>query len=117
MTGPGGGQSRVALATGMWLITWCEREVTAHQAARGPAQTPGAPAQAQPDLVRPDGEADASYFGGRRTGTRGRSAAGKIPGWGILERRGRGAGTVVPNGTPTTWLQETVKRGKRGTLV
>jgi transposase len=34
-------------------------------------------------------EMDESYFGGRRKGNRGRGAAGKIPVFGILERRGK----------------------------
>lgn len=34
-------------------------------------------------------EADESYFGGRRKGVRGRGAAGKIPVFGILKRRGK----------------------------
>jgi transposase len=34
-------------------------------------------------------EMDESYFGGRRKGNRGRGAAGKIPVFGIPERRGK----------------------------
>ena len=33
-------------------------------------------------------EVDESYFGGRRKGKRGRGAAGKVPVFGILQRRG-----------------------------
>ncbi len=34
-------------------------------------------------------EVDESYFGGRRKGKRGRGAAGKVPVFGLLKRKGR----------------------------
>jgi transposase len=34
-------------------------------------------------------EADESYFGGRRKGSRGRGAAGKVPVFGLLKRNGK----------------------------
>ncbi|MGH9772964.1 MAG: IS1595 family transposase [Candidatus Acidiferrales bacterium] len=129
LTGTWLGQSRVSLANWLWLIKLFELEVTAQQAA---AQTgvsyPTAlrvftlirqaiVAQEQPQLLRREVEADESYFGGRRKGKRGRGAAGKIPVFGILERRGRVAVSVVPNVTGKTLLEETVKMVKRGTLV
>lgn len=58
-----------------------------------------------------------SYFGGRRKGRRGRGAAGKIPVFGILERKGKVLVTVVPNVTTHTLMDETVKLVKRGSLV
>ncbi len=36
-----------------------------------------------------EGEADESYFGGRRKGKRGRGAAGKVPVFGLLKRNGK----------------------------
>lgn len=129
LTGTWFGQSRVALPTWLWLIKLFELEVTAHQAARQTGVSyPTALrvftivrrailAQEQPELLRTEVEADESYFGGRRKGKRGRGAAGKIPVFGILERRGRVSVTVVPNVTTKTLLEETVKMVKRGTLV
>lgn len=42
-------------------------------------------------------EFDESYFGGKRKGNRGREAAGKIPVFGILTRKGIAFVEVVPN--------------------
>jgi len=49
------------------------------------------------DLMDGEIELDESYFGGRRKGKRGRSAAGKVPVFGILERNGKALVNVVPN--------------------
>ena len=40
-------------------------------------------------------EADESYFGGRRKGKRGRGAAGKVPVFGLLKRKGKVYTTVI----------------------
>lgn len=128
-TGTWVGQARLALTTWLWLVKLFELEVTARQAAlQTGVSYPTAwgvfttirrtlVAQEHPDLLRGEVEADESYFGGRRKGWRGRGAAGKVPVFGILERRGRVSVTVVPNVTAQTLLQETVKVVKRGTLV
>jgi transposase len=60
---------------------------------------------------------DESYFGGRRTGNRGRGAAGKIPVFGILERGGNVRVDVVQNVTGETLLTMAIKKVKRGSLI
>lgn len=129
LTGTWVGQARIPLTTWLWLVKLFELEVTARQAAiQTGVSYPTALgifttirraliAQEYPELLRGEVEADESYFGGRRKGRRGRGAAGKVPVFGILERRGRVSVTVVPNVTAQTLLQETVKIVKRGTLV
>jgi len=112
-----------------WLVKLFELAVTARQAA---AQTGVSHPTAlgvfttirrailaveEPSLLRREVEADESYFGGRRKGMRGRGAAGKVPVFGILERRGRVSVTVVPDVTGKTLLDQTVKMVKRGSLV
>ena len=62
-------------------------------------------------------EADESYFGGRRKGNRGRGAAGKVPVFGLLERRGRIHVSVVPNVTRQTLMDWTVKKVRFGSLI
>lgn len=128
-TGTWVGQARIPLTTWLWLVKLFELEVTARQAAiQTGVSYPTALnvfttirrallAHEHPELLRGEVEADESYFGGRRKGKRGRGAAGKVPVFGILERRGRVSVTVVPNVTAQTLLQETVKIVKRGTLV
>ena len=128
-TGTWWGRLRLPWRTSLWLLKLFELEVTAHQAARQVGVSyPTAHrayllfrrallAHHRPQLLRREVEADESYFGGRRKGKRGRGAAGKIPVFGILERKGRVQVTVVPNVTAQTLLQETVKMVRRGTLV
>jgi len=128
-TGTWVGQARIALMTWLWLVKLFELEVTARQAASQTGVSyPTAlgvfttirralVAQEHPELLRGEVEADESYFGGRRKGKRGRGAAGKVPVFGILERRGRVSVTVVANVTAQTLLHETVKVVKRGSLV
>ena len=62
-------------------------------------------------------EVDESYFGGRRKGNRDRGAAGKIPVFGILERRGKVRVDVVQNVTDETLLTMAIKKVKRGILI
>jgi len=62
-------------------------------------------------------ELDESYFGGRRKGKRGRGAAGKVPVFGILERKGIVQVHVVPNVRAETLLGLTVKKVRRGSVV
>jgi len=128
-TGTWLGQSKVRLARWLWLLKLFELEVTAHHAAEQTGVSyPTALraytvlrrailAQEEPALLRAEVEADESYFGGRRRGRRGRGALGKIPVFGILERRGRVEVTVVPDVTQRTLLAATVRVVKRGSLV
>jgi transposase len=128
-TGTWLGQSRVRLPTWLWLLKLFELEVTAHHAAlQTGVSYPTALrvyttlrrailAQEEPALLRAEVEADESYFGGHHRGIRGRGARGKIPVFGILERRGRVTVTVVPNVSQRTLLAETVRVVKRGSLV
>lgn len=62
-------------------------------------------------------ELDESYFGGRRKGRRGRGAAGKVPVFGILEKKGLVFVKVVPNVRAETALGLTVKKVRRGSIV
>ncbi len=49
-------------------------------------------------------EADESYFGGVRKGTRGRAAAGKVPVFGLLKRGGTVFTAIIPNARSKTLL-------------
>jgi transposase len=49
-------------------------------------------------------EADESYFGGRRKGMRGRGAAGKVPVFGLLKRRGKVYTAIIPDATTDTLM-------------
>ena len=69
------------------------------------------------DLMDGEIELDECYFGGRRKGNRGRGAAGKVPVFGILERKGKVRVTVVPNVTAETLIGLTVKTVRRGSIV
>ncbi|HIH29881.1 TPA: transposase, partial [Candidatus Micrarchaeota archaeon] len=62
-------------------------------------------------------EADESYFGGRRKGKRGRGAAGKVPVFGIIERKGRVWVQPVEDVSAETLLDATVRKVRRGSLV
>lgn len=49
-------------------------------------------------------EVDESYFGGVRKGTRGRGAAGKVPVFGILQRKGKVYTKVIPDASSATLM-------------
>ena len=49
-------------------------------------------------------EVDESYFGGRRKGKRGRGAAGKVPVFGLLKRKGKVYAKVIPNAKSKTLM-------------
>lgn len=49
-------------------------------------------------------EVDESYFGGRRKGRRGRGAAGKVPVFGLLKRRGKVHAFVIPDAAGRTLM-------------
>ena len=74
-------------------------------------------AQDAADLMDGEIEIDECYFGGRRKGQRGRGAAGKVPVFGILERKGTVRVTVVPDVTAQTLIGLTVKTVRRGSIV
>jgi transposase len=133
-TGTWAGRVRGPVATWLWLLKLFELELTASQAAiQTGVSYPTALkaftvirrailAEAEPELLRREVEADESYFGPRRSSRhrgegQGRGAPAKIPVFGILERHGRVQVTVVPNCSAATLLAETLKVVKRGTLV
>ena len=49
-------------------------------------------------------EADESYFGGRRKGKRGRGAAGKVPVFGLLKRKGKVYTAIIPDASGDTLM-------------
>ena len=49
-------------------------------------------------------EVDESYFGGRRKGKRGRGAAGKVPVFGLLKRKGRVYTKIIHDASSATLL-------------
>ena len=49
-------------------------------------------------------ERDEHYFGGQRKGKRGRGAAGNVPVFGLLTRRGQVYAGVRADAKATTWL-------------
>jgi len=74
-------------------------------------------AHTAPALLQGEVEMDEAYFGGRRAGKRGRGAAGKVPVFGILERRGRVQVEAVPHLTAQRLLDLTLKKVRRGSIV
>jgi transposase len=121
---------RIAPRTWLWVLKLFELEVTALQAARQTGLSyptvlraftvirRAILAREEPSLLREEVEADESYFGARRKkGKRGRGAAGKIPVFGILERKGKVKVSVVPNVSTRTLMDKTVTFVKRGSLV
>jgi transposase len=71
----------------------------------------------EPELLNGEVEADEAYFGGRRRGKRGRGAYGKIPVFGLLERRGNVSVNIVKDVSAESLLKEQVKKVKRGSIV
>jgi transposase len=49
-------------------------------------------------------ELDESYFGGRRKGQRGRGAAGKVPVFGLLKRKGKVYTTIINDAKSSTLM-------------
>ena len=49
-------------------------------------------------------EVDESYFGGRRKGQRGRGAAGKVPVFGLLKRKGKVYTKIIPDASSSTLM-------------
>jgi transposase len=71
----------------------------------------------QDELLKGEVELDESYFGGKRKGKRGRGAAGKVPVFGILERKGVVKVEVVKDVTAQSLLNMTVKTVRRGSII
>jgi transposase len=75
------------------------------------------------DLARTDAilkgelEADEAYFRGKRKGKRGRGAVSKTIVFGILERGGKVAVSIVRDVSPESLMTETVKSVRRGSIV
>jgi transposase len=133
-TGTWAGLVRIPDVAWLWLVKLFELELTASQAGLQlgisyPTALKGFTvlrrailAEAEPELFRREVEADESYFGPRRSARYrgkgvGRGAPGKIPVFGILERRGRVQVSVVPNCSAETLRGQTLRWVKRGTLV
>ena len=64
-----------------------------------------------------DVEADETYIGGKRPGTRGRGAVGKTIVFGMLERNGEVMTKVVPNVKKHTLLQHVYENVEQGSTV
>ena len=62
-------------------------------------------------------EADETYVGGKRPGTRGRGADGKTIVFGMLERNGEVMTKVVPNVKKHTLLQHVYENVEQGSIV
>ncbi len=97
-------QIRLSYPTALKAVTLIRVAIVAH---RSDAE----------QLLTGEIELDEAYCGGSRTGTRGRGAVGKIPVFGILERNGRVAVTVVSDVSAQTLLNQTVKMVRRGSIV
>jgi len=54
--------------------------------------------------LRGEIEVDESYFGGKRKGTRGRGAKGKVPVFGLLKRGGKVYAKVIPDAKSATLM-------------
>jgi len=74
-------------------------------------------AHTAPALLQGEVEMDEAYFGGRRKGKRGRGAAGKVPVFGILERRGKVQVEAVRDVTAQRLLDLALKKVRRGSIV
>lgn len=133
-TGTWLGMCRLPASTWLWLIKLFELELVAQRAgvqlglsyptALRAFTTMRRAILADHDLelLQREVEADESYFGPRRSkrfrgGTQGRGTPGKIPVFGILERRGHVQVTVVRDVSAESLLRMTLKTVKRGSLV
>ncbi len=74
-------------------------------------------AHTAPTLLQGEVEMDEAYFGGRRKGKHGRGAAGKVPVFGILERRGQVQVEAVADATAQRLLDLALKKVRRGSIV
>ena len=123
------GRVRITATQWLWVLKLFELEVSARRIAREVGLSyPTAlkacqvlrqaiVAHTAPRLLQGEIELDEAYFGGRRKGKRGRGAAGKVPVFGILERRGRVQVNVVPDVSARSLLDLTLKKVRRGSIV
>ena len=123
------GQLKITATQWLWVLKLFELEVSARRIAREVGLSyPTAlkachvlrraiVAHTAPHLLQGEIELDEAYFGGRRKGKRGRGAAGKVPVFGILERRGRVQVNVVPDVSAQSLLDLTLKKVRRGSIV
>lgn len=134
MTGTWLGMCRLPAATWLWLIKLFELEPVAQRAGSQLGLSYPTALRAfttmrrailadhDLELLQREVEADESYFGPRRSkrfrgGMQGRGTPGKIPVFGILERRGHVEVTVVRDVSAESLLRMTLKTVKRGSLV
>jgi hypothetical protein len=68
-------------------------------------------------LLKGEIEADETYFGGRRKGRHRRGAEGKVPVFGIIERKGKVRVEVVKDIFAGSLLRLAIKRVRRGSIV
>jgi len=123
------GRLKLSASQWLWVVKLFELEVSAHRLAREvgvsyptalrACQTirQAIVAHTRPRLLRGEVELDEAYFGGRRKGKRGRGAAGKVPVFGILERRGRVQVEAVRDVTAERLLDLTLTKVRRGSIV
>jgi len=123
------GQLKIDPSQWLWVLKLFELEVSAHRAsAQLGLSYPtvlkayhtlrrAIVAHTAPRLLQGEVEADEAYFGGRRKGKRGRGAAGKVPVFGIVERKGRVEVEAVPDVSARTLLGWTLKKVRRGSIV
>ena len=123
------GQLKITATQWLWVLKLFELEVSARRIGQEVGLSyPTAlkachvirraiVARTAPRLLQGEIELDEAYFGGRRKGKRGRGAAGKVPVFGILERRGRVQVNVVPDVSAQSLLDWTLKKVRRGSIV
>lgn len=123
------GRVRITATQWLWVLKLFELEVSARRIGREVGLSyPTAlkacqvlrqaiVAHTAPRLLQGEIELDEAYFGGRRKGKRGRGAAGKVPVFGILERRGRVQVHVVPDVSAQSLLDLTLQKVRRGSIV
>lgn len=123
------GQLKITATQWLWVLKLFELEVSARRLSHevglsyptalkaGHVLRQAIVAHTAPALLRGEVEMDEAYFGGRRKGKRGRGAAGKVPVFGILERRGQVQVEVVRDVTAQRLLDLALKKVRRGSIV
>jgi transposase len=123
------GQLKITATQRLWVLKLFELEVSARRLSHevglsyptalkaGHVLRQAIVAHAAPALLQGEVEMDEAYFGGRRTGKRGRGAAGKVPVFGILERRGKAQVEAVTDVTAQRLLDLALKKVRRGSIV
>lgn len=128
-TGRWRGRVRITATQWLWVLKLFELEVSACRIGREVGLSyPTAlkacqvlrraiVAHTAPRLLQGQIELDEACFGGRRKGKRGLGAAGKVPVFGILERRGRVQVNVIRDVSAQRLLELTLKKVRRGRIV